>query len=76
MNLDKEKMAQMKATYEAPVTVIHLIESAETPVYKSRPRRSVLVVGIGALTFILMSLWTVIKHQMHKNNWREYFKNA
>lgn len=76
MNLDKEKMAQMKATYEAPVTVIHLIESAETPVYKSRPRRSVLVVGVGALTFILMSLWTVIKHQMHKNNWREYFKNA
>ena len=76
MNLDKEKMAQMKATYDAPITVLHLIESAETPVYKSRPKRSVLVVGIGALTFVLMSLWTILKYQIDKNNWREHFRNA
>lgn len=76
MNLDKEKMAQLKATYEAPITAIHLVEAAETPVYKSRPKRSILVVGVGALTFVLMSLWTILKHQIEKNNWREHFRNA
>jgi len=76
MNLDKEKMAQLKATYDAPITAIHLIESAEVPVYKSRPKRSILVLGVGALTFILMSLWTILKHQMGKSNWQEHFRNV
>jgi len=76
MNYDKEKLMQLNSVYESNISSVHVIEQAVAPVIKSRPRRSILVLGIGFLTFTLMSLFILLKHQMDKNNWREHFRNA
>lgn len=76
MNVDKDRLASLKAVYDSKISAIHVVEQATTPVYKSRPKRSILVLGVAFLTGILMCLWVIIKDQYNKNNWREQFKNA
>ena len=76
MSLEKDKMAQLQATYDSPITTIHVVEPATRPVVKSRPKRSLLVIGVAFFTFVMMTLWTLIKHQLDKNNWKEHFRNA
>lgn len=76
MNYDKEKLAQLEAVYESNISSIHVIEEAVAPVIKSRPKRSILVLGVGFLTFVLMSLFLIVKKQLDNRNWREQFRNA
>lgn len=76
LNLDKERTRQLETAYNAEISAIHLIEAADKPVIKSRPKRSILVIGVTFLTFALMCLWVIIKDQFNKNNWRAAFKNA
>jgi len=76
MNVDKDRYASLKAVYDSKISAIHVVEQASVPVYKSRPKRSILVIGVAFLTGVLMSLWVLIKDQYDKNNWREQFKNA
>lgn len=43
ISLDKERLKQLNATYTVPFTALHLVEAAEIPVQKSRPKRSIIV---------------------------------
>lgn len=76
MQLKKSRLAALQATYDAKITAIHVVEEASTPVYKSRPKRSILTIGASFLTFVLMSFWVLIREQFRKNNWKEAFDNA
>ncbi len=76
LNLDKERLSQLNSVYNSNISAIHVVEQASTPIIKSRPKRSIIVVGSAFLTFVMMSLWVIIKDQFNKNNWREQFKNA
>ncbi len=76
LNIDKQRSDQLRSVYESNISAIHVIEKAEKPVNKSRPKRSILVIGAAFLTFILMTLWVIIKDQYLKNNWRDQFRNA
>ncbi len=44
ISLDKERLKQLSATYAVPFTALHIVEKADIPVEKSRPKRSVLVI--------------------------------
>jgi len=66
LNLDKEKLKQLNGVFHSNVNALHIIEKAETPVIKSRPKRSLLVIGVTLLTFVLMSLWVIIQDQFKK----------
>ena len=76
LNLDKERLTQLNSVYNSNISAIHVVEEASTPIIKSRPKRSLIVIGSAMLTFILMSLWVILKDQFNKNNWREQFRNA
>ncbi len=43
ISLDKERLKQLNATYVAPFTALHVVETADVPVEKSRPKRSIIV---------------------------------
>jgi len=64
LNLDIERLKQLEAAYNSEVSAIHIVETAEVPVYKSRPKRSIIVLGALFLTFVLMSLWLVMQEQL------------
>ena len=76
LNIDKERLSQLNSVYSSNISAIHVVEEASTPIVKSRPKRSIIVVGSAFLTFVLMSLWVIIKDQYNKNNWRDQFSNA
>jgi len=76
LQLDKTRLASLKATYDSKITAVHIIEEATVPVYKSRPKRSILVLGVAFLTFVMMSLWVLIKDQYQKRNWKEAFNDV
>jgi len=76
LSIDKERLAQLQATYDSDVNALHVIEKAEVPVIKSWPKRSIIVIGVAFLTFVLMCLWVLLQDQFNKNNWKEKFKDA
>ena len=76
LGFDKETLTQYEAVYNSDINAIHVVQEAVAPVVKSRPRRSILVIGIAMLVFVLSSLWVIVQDQFNKNNWREQFRNA
>ena len=56
---DLEKLKIYKAAVEIDVPALHLIEAAEVPLYKQRPRRSVIVLS-ATLAAFLFSLGAVL----------------
>jgi capsular polysaccharide biosynthesis protein len=59
ISLDKERLKQLSASYNAKFTALHLIEAAEVPVQKSRPKRSIIVV-LSSLIGIMFSFLAVL----------------
>jgi LPS O-antigen subunit length determinant protein (WzzB/FepE family) len=43
ISLDKERMKQLTAAYDASFTSLHIVEKATVPVQKSRPKRSIII---------------------------------
>ncbi|NNE26790.1 MAG: hypothetical protein HKN09_08100 [Saprospiraceae bacterium] len=76
LGFDKETLTQYEAVYNSDINAIHVVQEAVAPVVKSRPRRSILVIGITMLVFVLASLWVIVQDQFNKNNWRAQFKDA
>lgn len=61
LNLDKQRFSQLEAAYNSPFSAIHLIQSAEYPIVKSRPKRTFIVLGVAFATFLFTSLIILIK---------------
>lgn len=73
ISLDKERYNQLKAAYDAPFTALHIIEEAEVPIVKSRPKRSIIVLGATFLGFVLSILAVLLMHSYRNLNWKEIF---
>jgi LPS O-antigen subunit length determinant protein (WzzB/FepE family) len=56
ISLDKERLKQLTATFNAPFTALHIVEKADIPVQKSRPSRSILVLITTLVGFMLCCL--------------------
>lgn len=62
-----ERYNQLNATYLSPFTTIHVVESADVPVIKSRPKRTFIVLGAIFLSAVLMALLLIIKQTFSEN---------
>lgn len=71
LGLDKEKYRQLKSSYNSPFTAIHIIEQANIPIVKSRPKRSIYVIGATLFAFILSTFAALVVDASRKVNWRE-----
>ncbi len=67
--LDKEREKLLRATYNSPFATLHLVEKAEVPVYKSRPKRSIIVLGALILSAVLSILGTILLDSYNNIDW-------
>lgn len=68
LNYNKLLLSQFELTSKSDLPTLHLIESAEPPNIKSRPRRSILVLGAMFLTFLLSVLVILLGEFWRKLN--------
>ena len=64
LGYDRIRLEQIQSVLTAQSPGIYVVEHAETPLEKSKPKRSVLVIAATMLTFLLASLGTVVHHQL------------
>lgn len=67
--LDKERRDQLMASFQSPTPGIILVEEPEVAVYKSRPRRSLYVIGTAFLSSILVSLFFILLATYKQQDW-------
>ena len=75
LSLDKERYKQLQAAYQTPFNGIHVVEQAEVPVIKSRPGRTLIVLGSVFATFILSILAVLFLEAYQNLDWKR-IKNA
>ncbi len=71
ISLDKERKRQLEASYNTPYSALLLVEAAETPIDKSRPKRTILLAMIGLMTLVLCILVAFLLENYRKINWSE-----
>jgi tyrosine-protein kinase Etk/Wzc len=71
---DLEKLKLYNAAIEINISTVHLIEPAEVPLFKDKPKRSVIVLACTIAAF-LFSLAAALVMESYKNtDWKEVFK--
>ena len=73
--IDKERYKQLKSAYTSPFSALHLVQEAKVPHIKSRPIRSIIVVGTTAVTFFLTLIWVMFMHQYRDVKWKSVFSD-
>lgn len=61
LNLDKQRVAQLESAYGSPFNAIHLIEKGDVPFIKSRPQRTLIVLGSAIASVLFLSLLVLIQ---------------
>jgi len=67
--IDRARRDQLLASYSSATSGIILVEEPEIAIYKSRPRRSLYVIGTLFLSLILSSLFAIIHSAYKENDW-------
>lgn len=70
LSLDKERYKQLISARESDFSAIHLIELAEPPLVKSRPRRSILVIASGLISLFFSLLAVLVVEKYRSINWK------
>ncbi len=59
MSLDKERLKQLNAAYTMPFSALHIVELAEVPVQKIKPKRMILVL-ITTIVGIVLAMLAIL----------------
>jgi len=70
--IDKERKKQLEASAIANSPSLLIVEESETPIHKSRPARSLLVIGMTALGFVLSAFFALLAEVYRKIDWHKY----
>lgn len=73
INWDKERQKHVLAAFNSDISTIHLVESAEVPIVKSRPVRSILVLASTFAALLFMVIGILIFDNFKEVNWKEVF---
>jgi len=74
LSIDKEKHRQLVSSYQSPFPSLHIIELANTPLIKSRPKRSIYVIGAALFAFLLTTLAALAIDASRSIEWQEVLK--
>lgn len=74
LNDDKERLQQFDAALRSAQPSIALLETAQVPQIKSRPVRSLIVVGAGFLSGIFAVLLVLLRDSSRRYAWQEIFR--
>lgn len=67
---DRERTRVLEATYQSDVPAVLVVEQAEVPLYKSRPRRSILVIAATFLMFCFSILGVLFFEYYKDVDWK------
>lgn len=70
LSLDKERYKQLRAARKNDFTTLHIVEIAETPVIKSRPKRAILVITATAVILVFSLIAIMILEKYKSINWK------
>lgn len=71
LGLDITRLEQYEATLKSNTSSLHLIEAAQVPVEKSRPKRSIIVLASVFAAFIFSVLAALFLESTKNINWKE-----
>lgn len=71
--LERERMKKLEAKYNNAPNPSHIVELESVPNEKSRPKRSIIVIGLTLLAFLLSSLGVLLIESTKHINWREIY---
>ena len=70
---EKERLKKLQASYNKSFTALHIFEKESIPNEKSRPKRSLIVIGLTFLGFVLSCLGVLLIEGTKDINWREIY---
>jgi uncharacterized protein involved in exopolysaccharide biosynthesis len=70
LSLDKERYKQLRAARKNDFTALHIVDVAETPVIKSRPKRSILVLSVTAIVGLLSLIAVFLLEKYKAIDWK------
>lgn len=71
LSFDLERYNQIKAAYNTDISALQIVEVAEPPLLKSRPKRSVLVLASVLAAFLFSVLGVLIAEAYRDFRWRD-----
>jgi tyrosine-protein kinase Etk/Wzc len=76
VSLDKERLKQLMASYNAQFTALHIVDEADKPDEKSRPKRSLIVLAAGFLAFVFSILGVILIETSNLEEWKKAWNAA
>ena len=71
--MERERVKKLQASYDKSFQSIHIVEKESVPNEKSRPKRSLIVIGLTMLAFILSCLAVLLIDSTKDINWRDIY---
>lgn len=71
LSYDKERYNQIKAAYNTDIPALQVVEAAEKPLLKSRPKRSILVISAVLAAFMFSVLGVLIADAYRDFRWKD-----
>jgi tyrosine-protein kinase Etk/Wzc len=71
LSYDLERFNQIKAAYNTNIPALQVLSPAETPIMKSRPKRSMMVVGATIAAFLFTLLAALLADAYRDVNWKQ-----
>lgn len=71
---DKERLKQALSVYHSDIPAIVVVEEAETPLIKSRPKRSLIVIGATLVAFLFVVIGVLLLDTYQDVNWKSVYK--
>lgn len=75
LSYDMERYNQILATYNTDIPALLVVEAAEVPLTKSRPKRSLIVIGALVAAFLFTVLAALIADAYRDVRWRDITRN-
>lgn len=73
---DKERLKQTLSVYNSNIPSVVVVEEAEVPLIKSRPKRSLIVIGAVAIAFLFSVIGVLILDTYRNVDWKSIYKGA
>ncbi len=68
---DKERIKRIRGALETDIPAVFLLESAEVPIVKSRPHRSIIVIATTLVAFLLSVIGVLLFDTYRHVKWRD-----
>jgi tyrosine-protein kinase Etk/Wzc len=75
LSFDLERYNQIKAAYNTNISAVQLLQAAERPLVKERPKRTMLVVSAVLAAFLFTLLGALLADAYQSVNWKEVLGN-